>query len=64
VRKLFLLMLLMLFAAACTSPTVIQKCQTDYKLQGDKVVGTYTECITQNPSPQSTMTLKHKELYD
>lgn len=66
-KKTYLLLLVLVasFAVSACAPVTIQKCQKDFKYDSNgKVLGEYTECITQTPEKTLPIHIKHQELYE
>ena len=49
--------------ASC-SPVTVSKEITEYKYEGDVLVETYKEALTQTPEKTLPIHLKHQELYE
>ena len=54
---------LLLFVVSC-APVTVTKELTEFKYDGDKLIETYKETITQVPEKRLPITLRHPELYE
>ncbi|MDY6830921.1 MAG: hypothetical protein SWC96_03630 [Thermodesulfobacteriota bacterium] len=61
--KFFLVIGLLFVLSSCAKVTLTKEI-TEYKYEGDKVIETYREAITQTPEKTFPIHLKHQELYE
>jgi|GEM_PF-1873106 len=65
IKLVYLFIIAIAFVISACAPVTIQKCQKDLKYDSNgKLIGEYSECITQTPEKTLPIHIKHQELYE